>query len=67
MAIGLIKEIERLRPLNPDIRRYERGWLKLVATARVLACRRLGYDDSLAMDILRAHEVGMDANIVINV
>jgi hypothetical protein len=67
MAIELLKEIERLRPLNPDIRRYERGWLKLVATARVLACRRLGYDDSLAMDILRAHEVGMDANIVINV
>jgi len=67
MAIELLKEIERLRLLNPDIRRYERGWLKLVATARVLACRRLGYDDSLAMDILRAHEVGDEAKIVINV
>ena len=67
MAIELLKEIERLRPLNPDIRRYERGWLKLVATARVLACRRLGYDESLALDILRAHEIGDEAKIVINV
>lgn len=67
MAIELIREIERLRPLNPDIRRYERGWLKLVATARVLACRRLGYDESLALDILHVHEIGDEAKIVINV
>ena len=67
MAIELIKEIERLRPLNPSIRFAERGWLKLVATARVNVCRNLGADDALALDILRSHQTGMDANIVINV
>ncbi len=66
MSIELMKEIERLRPLNPNIRMFERGWLKLVATARVLACQRHGYDDRVALDILHTHEVGMDANIVIN-
>ena len=66
MTVALFEEIKRLRPLNPHVRMYEKGWLKLVATARVNVCRKLGVDDTQAMDILRTHQTGYNADIVIN-
>jgi len=66
MTPELKKEIERLRALNPHVRMFEKGWIKLVHTARLNVCRQLGLDDSVAVEILRSHENMYDADIVIN-
>lgn len=59
-------EIRRLRDLNPDIRVAGDGWLKLIAQARVNVCQRLGISVPVFDEVLQSHEVGRDAQIVIN-
>lgn len=59
-------EIGRLHDINPNIQVMGDGWMKLVAQARVNVCRRMGINHPVFEEVLKSHEIGRDAKIIIN-
>lgn len=56
----------RLRKMNPEIKVFSHGWLKLVAAARVNVYRRAGIYAPVDEKVFQSHCIGSEAAIIID-